>query len=73
MDNFIPTEKLSKKEKRKIALMRRGTWHGVSPVTRKAESKKIYKRKEMRAKSSFWKGDEPFQNELFVWQIKCLI
>lgn len=48
MEKFIPQEKLSKKEKRKLALAQRGTWNGVNPVTRKVESKKAYNRKKLR-------------------------
>ena len=48
MEKFIPYEKLSKKEKRRQDSLRRGTWGGMSPVTRKAESKKIYKRTQKR-------------------------
>jgi hypothetical protein len=45
MEKFIPKEKLSKKEKRERDREQRKTWH-VNPVTRKAESKKAYRRKK---------------------------
>ena len=35
MEKFIPYEKLSKKEQRKINAARRSTWGEISPVTRK--------------------------------------
>ena len=53
MEKFVPYEKLSKKEKRKIDQMRRGSWGDVNPVSRKVESKKTYNRK----RSQDWKKD----------------
>ena len=44
MKKFIPYEKLSKKQKRELDLKKRGTWGAVSPISRKAESKKLYNR-----------------------------
>ena len=38
MEKFIPYEKLSKKEKRKIDQARRQTWGELNPVTRKPEN-----------------------------------
>ena len=38
MEKFIPYEKLSKKEKRKLNRARRQTWGAISPVTRKPVS-----------------------------------
>ena len=40
MEKFIPYEKLSKKEKRKIDQARRQTWSELNPVTRKPENSK---------------------------------
>ena len=47
MEKFVPYEKLSKKKKREQDLKRRQTW-GISPVTRKVQSKKAYSRKKTR-------------------------
>ena len=55
MEKFIPYEKLSKKEKRKIDQMRRGNWGDVNPVSRKIESKKVYNRK----RAQDWKKEPP--------------
>ncbi|MBR4289339.1 MAG: hypothetical protein IKT52_01715 [Oscillospiraceae bacterium] len=44
MEKFIPNEKLSKKEKRKIDQARRQTWGELNPVTRKLENSKAYNR-----------------------------
>ncbi len=46
MEKFIPYEKLSKKEKRRRNAERRGSWGTLSPVTRRAEDPKVYKRKK---------------------------
>ena len=46
MEKFIPYEKLSKKEKRKIDAAQRKTWGELNPVTRKPESSKAYNRKK---------------------------
>ena len=46
MEKFIPFEKLSKKEKRRRNTEKRGVWGALSPVTRRSENPKAYKRKE---------------------------
>ena len=48
MEKFIPYEKLSKKEKRKIDKARRQTWGDLNPVTRKPENSKAYNRNKSR-------------------------
>ena len=53
MEKFIPYEKLSKKEKRKIDQARRQTWGELNPVTRKPENSKAYNRNKARN----WKRD----------------
>ena len=58
MEKFIPYEKLSKKEKRKIDLAKRQTWGELNPVTRKPTNSKAYNRK----KSQDWKRNLPPQN-----------
>ena len=55
MEKFIPYEKLSKKEKRKLDLAKRNTWGELNPVTRKAENCKVYNRKRAQA----WKKELP--------------
>ena len=45
MEKFIPYEKLSKKEKRKLDQAKRQTWGNLNPVTRKPENSKAYNRK----------------------------
>ena len=53
MEKFIPYEKLSKKEKRKMDLAKRQTWGELNPVTRKPEHSKAYNRNKARN----WKRD----------------
>ena len=48
MEKFIPFEKLFKKQKRERNAARRGSWGGLSPVTRRPENPKAYKRKKLR-------------------------
>ena len=55
MEKFIPYEKLSKTEKRKMDLAKRQTWGELNPVTRKPENSKAYNRK----KSQNWKRELP--------------
>ncbi len=38
MKKFVPYEKLSKKEQRKINLSKRNTWNGINPATRVAKT-----------------------------------
>ena len=45
MTRFIPKEKMGKKALKELAKKKRVTW-GISPVTRKAGSKKLYDRKK---------------------------
>ena len=61
MEKFIPYEKLSKKEKRKINQARRQTWGELNPVTRKPENSKAYNRK----RTQDWKKELPDLRPLF--------
>ena len=45
MKKFVPYEKLSKSKKRELDRKKRVTWGNVNPVTKRVESKKLYKRK----------------------------
>ena len=55
MEKFIPYEKLSKKEKRKMDLAKRQTWGAFDPVTRKSQNSKAYNRKRTQE----WKTELP--------------
>lgn len=46
MNRFVPFEKMSKKEQKKLNAAKRGSWNGVDPVTRVADTdRKKYRRK----------------------------
>lgn len=64
MEKFIPYEKCSKKEKRRLDNQRRNTWGAVNPVTRKPINSKAYNRNKARN----WKRDyhEPIPGTLFA-------
>ena len=49
MQEFIPYEKLSKKERRKIDQSKRQTWGCMNPVTRRPENSRAYNRSKARA------------------------
>ena len=55
MEKFIPYEKLSKKEKRKIDKAQRQTWGELNPATRKPENSRAYNRK----RTQDWKKELP--------------
>lgn len=44
--NYVPFEKLSKKEQKRINAEKRGSWGGVNPVTRATKDKTKYNRKQ---------------------------
>ena len=48
MEKMIPLAKQSKASKRKYHLARRGSWNGLSPVTRVAKSRKAYDRNRQK-------------------------
>lgn len=58
MEKFVPYEKLSKKKQRELNAMKRGSWGGLNPVTRKPANPKAYNRKTARS----WEDSnfEPF-------------
>lgn len=44
---FVPFEKRSKKEKRRLNAQKRSGWGGLNPVTRKPQNPKAYNRKKV--------------------------
>ena len=50
MEKFIPYEKLSKKEKRKLDQSKRQTWGNLNPTTRKPPNSRAYDRKKAQKK-----------------------
>ena len=63
MAKYIPYEKLSKKEKRRLDRAGRQTWGGLNPVTRMPENSRAYNRK----KSQNRKREQPPQFCDFVY------
>lgn len=55
MEKFIPYEKLSKKEQRRLDRLQRSTWGSLNPVTRAPENSRAYNRR----KSQDWKKELP--------------
>ena len=49
MEKFIPKDKLSKKEKRKLDQANRQTWGNLNPVTRKPKNSRAYDRGKAKA------------------------
>ena len=68
MEKFIPYEKLSKKEKRKMDLAKRQTWGELNPVTRKPESSRAYNRR----KSQNWKREQPLTDLRFFYAFRTI-
>ena len=64
MKKFIPYEKLSKKEKKALDALRRGSWGDVNPVTRKSPNPKAYNRR----KAQNWRDDSNSVLFPFVFQ-----
>lgn len=57
MQNFVPYEKLSKKKRRELDALRRGSWGGLNPVTRRPENPKAYNRRKAQSR----KNDSAFE------------
>lgn len=53
MEKFVPFEKLSKKEQKRLNAIKRRSWNGINPVTRKPENPKAYNRKKAQNRSFF--------------------
>lgn len=48
MEKMIPLAKQSKASQRKYHLARRGSWNGVSPITRIVQSRRAYDRNRIK-------------------------
>lgn len=48
MEKFISFQKLSKKKQRELNAKKRGSWHGLNPVTRRPENSNAYNRQKAR-------------------------
>jgi hypothetical protein len=63
MEKFIPFEKLSKQKKSELLAKKRRTWGAISPVTRKPENPKAYKRVKARKWREDTSTDVPFTQQ----------
>ncbi len=59
MKNAVPLDKQSKKARRAYHAGQRGSWHGISPVTRVVPSRKVYDRNRSKqaARRAFSRPD----------------
>ena len=48
MEKIIPLAKQSKASRREYHLARRGSWNGVSPITRIVQSRRAYDRNRLK-------------------------
>ena len=62
MEKYIPYEKLSKKEQRRLDNQRRTTWGPVSSVTRKPDHSKAYN----RTKARNWRRENQFRDFICI-------
>lgn len=69
IEKYIPYEKLSKKEKRKIDSCRRKIWGNLNPVTRKPANSKAYNRK----KNQYWKDELHSADSFLLSAISFLV
>jgi rare lipoprotein A (peptidoglycan hydrolase) len=49
MKQLVPLSKQSKKAQKAYHAKQRGSWYGLSPVTRTVPSGKVYNRKQMKS------------------------
>lgn len=68
MEKFVSYEKLSKKKQRELNAAKRTTW-AISPVTKKPENPKAYKRKKISERELDSRSD--FLGNLFTFCLFC--
>jgi hypothetical protein len=64
MERQIPYRKLSKKKRRELDNLRRGTWGSLNPVTRKSANPKAYDRRKARSVRGDSSSD---RSAFFLW------
>jgi rare lipoprotein A (peptidoglycan hydrolase) len=60
MRKVIPLEKMSKKKRKEYHAKQRGSWYGMSPVTRVVPSGKTYDRSRMKQAARSGRGEDLF-------------
>ena len=57
MTNTVPLKKQSKRAQKEFHSKRRGSWYGISPVTRTAPSRRLYDRKRIKREDRWARGE----------------
>ena len=57
MVNIVPLKKQSKRAQKEFHSKRRGSWYGISPVTRTVPSGKAYDRKRIKREDRWASGE----------------
>ena len=60
MRKVIPLEKMSKKKQKEYHAKQRGSWYGLSPVTRIVPSGKTYDRNRVKQAARSGRGEDLF-------------
>ena len=59
MKKLIPLGKMSKKKQKEYHAKQRGSWYGLSPVTRIVPSGKVYDRNKVKQATRTGRRDDP--------------
>ena len=57
MTDVVPLKKQSKRAQKEYHSKRRGSWYGISPVTRAVSSGKVYDRKRIKREDCWASGE----------------
>ena len=57
MEKMIPLAKQSKASRREYHLARRGSWNGISPITRIVPDRRVYDRNRLKREDRRTSGD----------------
>ncbi len=57
MTNTVPLKKQSKRAQKEYHSRKRGSWYGISPVTRSVPSGKAYDRKRIKREDCWASGE----------------
>lgn len=57
MINTVPLKKQSKRAQKEFHNKQRGSWYGISPVTRTVPSRRLYDRKRIKREDRWARGE----------------
>ena len=57
MTNTVPLKKQSKRAQKEYHSKQRGSWYGISPVTRTVPSRRFYDRKRIKREDCWARGE----------------